>query len=229
MSSISKKLFLALSLACAIGIIVFLIQLIVINSGVEPRQPNSNISGGSSSEQENPGTGSNDRPGDNGEGSDTEGSGSNQPTIRPPPQGQRNEITVDTDSKLVLYTRPELFSLVRNDFDWVFQYTAGGIAGLNISFTFISPQNAATDAEAFLNRHTNGTGADYKGDLYVLDTSVRAYHVTTQDGGVTYEAWLHQMPGSDLALALIINYSNTEQRDALYEILGSISFEAIAN
>jgi len=229
MGSISKKLFLALSLVCVIGIIVFLIQLIVINSGVEPRQPNSNISGGSSSGQENAGSGTGESPGNSGEGSNTEGNGASQPTIRPPPQGQRNEIMVDTNTMLVLYARTELFSLVRNDFDWVFQYTAGGIAGLNISFTFISPQNAATEAETFLNRHTNGTGADYKGDLYVLDTSVRAYHVTTADAGVTYEAWLHQMPGSDLALALVINYSNTEQRDALYEVLGTISLDTVAN
>jgi len=221
MGSITKKLFLVLSFACVIAIIVFLIQLIVINSGVEPRQPNANISA------DNPPNRDNENPGNEGNPGSNE-SPSPSPTTRPPPQGQKNEVLIDTDKILVLYTRPELFTQIRNEFDWLFQYTGGGIAGLEISFTFISPQNVMAEAEAFLNRHTNGTGADYKGDLFVPDTQVRAYHVTTTEGGVTYEAWLHQMPGSDLALVFLINYSNNEQRDALYEVLGTISFETRA-
>jgi len=219
MANISKKLFLALSLACVIAIVVFLIQLIVINSGVEPRQPNANISGENPPNRDNENPGSTENPGNN-------ESPSPSPTTRPPPQGQRNEVIVDAEKILVLYTRPELFTQIRNDFDWLFQYTGGGIAGLELSFAFISPQNVMADAEAFLNRKTSGTGADYKGDLLILDTQIRGYHVTAIEGGVTYEAWLHQMQGSDLALVFYIYYSNIEQRDALYEVLNTISFEA---
>jgi len=229
MANISKKLFLALSLVCVIAIITFLIQLIIINSGVEPRQPNTTISGDNPPNRDNENSGSGEDSGENGDGGNSEDNGTAPPTTRPPPQGQRNEVLVDTDKILVLYTRTELFDLIPNEFDWVFSYTGGGIAGLSISFTFVSPQNAAADAEDFLNRHTSGIGADYKGDLFILDTTIRGYHVTTSVGGVTYEAWLHQMAGSDLALAFVLNYSNNEQRDALYEVLNTISFETITS
>jgi len=222
MANISKKLFLALSLACAIGIITFFIQLIVINSGVEPRRPNSTISGENPQGGNNSNIGNGENPGSN------EPSPSPSPTARPTPQGERTEVLVDTDTILVIYARSDLFTLIRNEFDWLFQYTGGGIAGLEVSFAYISPQNAATDAESFLNRKTGGTGADYKGDLFILDTPIRGYHVTSSNAGITYEVWLHQMAGSDLALALTINYSTNEQRDALYEILNTISFETIS-
>jgi len=224
MRNISKNLFLALTLVCVIALLVFCIQLIVINSGVEPRQPNSTISGVSPGQGDNtPGSGEN--PGNNGENGNTGDNGNEQPTIRPQPQGSRNELMIDTSTTLIIYAREEIFNFIQNDLDWQFEYTGSGNAGLEISFVFISLQGAAADAEAFLNNQTGGTGAEYKGDLVIQGSSVRGYHVTANDGGVSYEAWVHQLRGSDLALAFLINYTNSDQRDALYEVLSSMDIE----
>jgi len=220
MGNIKKNLFLALTFSAVIAIIVFLVQLIVINSGVEPRQPSGVIEGNTpDTGNENPGG---EDPGDNnGDNTITD------PTNRPVQTGQRNEILINSnpDINLIIYTRTELFNLIHNDLSWRFEYTGGGSAGLEIDFVLISPQGAAIDSEAFLNRHIGGTGAEYKGDQPIQNSSIKGFHVTASSSGVNYEAWIHQMSGSDLALALVINYSNIDQRDALYGILSSIDIE----
>jgi len=220
MNNISKKLFLALTFACVIAIIVFCIQLIVINSGVEPKQPDSAIIGSP------PVTGN-----ENGGGQDDPDPGIDNtlepPTARPPSQGQRNEILInsETGTKLIVYARTELFELVQNDLDWLFNYKGTGTAALEISFVFVSPQGAAADVETFLNRRTGGNGAEYRGEHSLQGSAISGYQANATAAGVSYEAWIYQMSGSDLALAFVINYTNNEQRDALYEVLSSIDIE----
>ncbi|MCL2628094.1 MAG: hypothetical protein FWD44_05265 [Oscillospiraceae bacterium] len=222
MSNITKNLFLALTFLCVIALVVFCIQLIVINSGVEPRQPDEIISGdGPPDGQGNENPGGSESPG----GSENPGGGDNEPpTTRPPPQGERREIMLDANNTLVIYARTETFGFTNNDLDWKFNYTGGGNAGLEIRFELLS-LNINVDAEMMLNRHTNSTGAEYRGEQSIQGSPVRGYFVTLNEAGVTYEAWLHQLEGSDLAVAFIINYSTNEQRDALYEVLSSIDID----
>ena len=233
MSGLSKNLLLALTLICVIVLIVFCIQLIVINRGLDPQNPGSSVSGGpgqgSGSGQgsgdgpgDGPGDGTGDGSGDSpGDGSG-DGSGTAQATPRPPPQGARHELLVTLNSSLVIYARENLFDFEDSGMDWQFIYTGGGTASLKILDIMPSAQGLAATAENFLNTYTSSTGTTVHGDEFIHGSPLRGYHATLQQNETTYEAWVHKLAGSDLAVVLIINYQNDQQRDALYEVLSTL-------
>lgn len=220
MKSILKNLYTALTGVCAVAIVVFLIQLIVINSGTEAREPGSVVSEGSASQA--------------GEGQDGEGEDDNPfggyeppPTFRPPPQGTRHEILVDVENGdvLVIYAEEDKFDFVEDELSWRFEYKSGGNAVLEICFWALTSQSVGTDAEAFLNSRVEGGGAEYKGRQQIIDSDLTGYCAQAQTGGITYEAWLYSLSGNDLAIAFIIHYEFNGPRDDMYTVLSSMSIE----
>ena len=225
MNNITKNLLLGLTLVCVVVLIVFCIQLIVLNRGVDPADTGPGISGGSSG-NENPGSEDEDEP--NGDGEEDPGS-MEQNTPRPPPQGTRHEIRVTPESYLVVYARDELFDFEEREIDWWFYYKGGGTASLEISYIMITPIGVAAHAEAHLNNYTGGTDAQFTGEESIRDAEIRGYHASAMHGGSMYEAWIHTLLGSDLALVFVIQYENNEQRDALNEVLSSLDMISAAN
>ena len=220
MSNISKNLLLGLTFVCVIVLIVFCIQLIVLNRGVTPPEQGSVISGGSQNA------------GEEAEPEDTDGedeiSAVDAPaTPRPPPQGTRRQIRVSQSNMLIVYSQDELFDFEERDFDWWFLYTGGGLATLEIKHTMISPQGIEAHALDFLNQYTGGTEAVYNGEASIGGSDLRGHHVTARHGNETYEAWIHILLDSDLALAFLICYENDQQKNALYEVLGTLIMEAV--
>jgi len=216
MSSISKNLLLGFTLVCVIALIVFSIQLIVINSGVTRTNPGS-ISGG----QQNSGSGDETPDGEDGDGEGGEEPVANTP--RPPPQGTRHQIMVTDNSILIVYARDEMFNFEEGGLNWWFRFSAGGTATLEIEFTMITTAQGAGDhAEAFLNHYSGGTEAAFTGEESIRGSNLRGYHAFARHGGTSYEAWIHSLDGSDIALAFVINYENDQQKEALYEVLSSL-------
>ena len=222
MSNITKNLLLALSLVCAIALIVFCIQLIVLNRGVEPREPGATISAGTKQGDEEPdpdaqpdGEGP-DGENDNGDNNQT------QNTPRPPPQGERNELVIPGDLKLIVYAREELFEYTKNDFNWRFEYLREGEAALEINLIVVTLQGLASDADTFLANYTEGATPESGNDLSFEGLPLEGYFVTAQRGSVTYEALVHPLPDGEFALVFVINYQNDQQKEALYEVLSSI-------
>jgi len=214
MSNLTKNLLLALSLVCAIVLIVFCIQLIVINRGVEPADSGSVISGGSG--QEDGEDGDSDIGGEDVINSEDGITGAPL-TPRPLPQGIRREILVTPDSWLVVYAGEELFTFEEGNRDWIFTYSAGGEATLEITFILITMQGVEAHAVAFL-----GDEAEFLGETSIADSLLRGYHVMAHQGTETVEAWIHTLEGSDLSLVFVINYENNEQKEALYEVLSTL-------
>jgi len=227
MKNISKNLLLALTLVCVIALIVFCIQLIILNRGVEPKEQGSVVTGGS--QQEDGAPDSNEpEDGDTGTNADDVIPDIQQQIPRPPPQGTRRTIMVSDNSRLIIYAQEELFDYDVGDIDWWFTYRGEGNAALGISFEFITFQGVAAHAESFLNSYAGGEEASFSGEESIKGSLLRGYHVSTQRGGETYEAWLYPMIGSDISLVFVINYSNDQQRDALYEVLSSMDMEIIS-
>jgi len=223
MSNITKNLLLALSLVCAIALIVFCIQLIVINRGVEPREPGATISGGAKQGDKEPDTDNQPDGEDSADGENSDGENSQkQNTPRPPPQGERNELAIPGDLKLIVYAREELFEYTKNDFNWRFEYTREGEAALEIRLILVSLQGIASDAETFLMSYAEGATPEPGDEVSFQGFSLEGYNVTAQRGNVTYEALVHPLPDDEFALVFVINYQNDQQKDALYEILYSI-------
>ena len=219
MSNITKNLLLALALVSVIVLIVFCIQLIVINRGVEPVSPGTTVSGDSQQEDEDP------DPEENGEDPANGEDVAPDPVIQPPrqpPQGTRYELRVTENSRLIVYASEELFDFMEEETDWWFIYNGGGIATLEIAFTLVSPQGTATHAETFLNDYSGGSTSEFTGEEMIHGSAIRGYHVSTQHDGEWYEAWIHTLVDSDLALVFVINYSTEQQREALYDILSTL-------
>jgi len=225
MNNIIKNVILAFTLVCVIVLIVFCIQLLVINRGVEPKEAGSTISGDSQQEDEEP---EEDEENVDGDDADSNIGGfvdPGQEAPRPPPQGIRRELLVAVNKWLVIYAREELFDFQQGEIDWLFKYTGEGGAGaeLEISFTFVTGQGGVGEhAQTFLNNYSGGSQSEYSGEEVIHGSSLRGYHVSAQVGTTTYEAWIHALEGSDLALVLVINYTNDRQRDALYEVLSTL-------
>jgi len=227
MSSITKNLLLLLSLVCVIALIVFCIQLIVINRGVEPLGSGSTVSEGSRGDG---GSGSASGGGENQDGDENpdENDESTPPpptTPRPAPTGTRHSIGVTEESRLIIYVREDRFDYEVGELDWWFTYNAGGHATLEIVFEMIMGQGAGAHVETFLNRYSESTGAEFTSEESIQGSPLTGYHAVSRLDSGTYEAWLHILEGSDLALVFVINYETTAQRDALYEALSSMDIE----
>jgi len=227
MSKLSKNLLLALSLVCAILLIIFCVELIIINRGVDPGEQSPVVSGQPPEENEDPDPEDEDPPDDPGVNGDTNGTGTDDPgtqTPRPPPQGTRHELQISAtdDVKLIIYAKDELFDFSENELDWLITYTGGGNASLEIGFEFISTQAIADVVETFLNNYTGSSNSTGSGEEFIKGSSVRGYHVSASVESGFYEAWIHNLQNSDFALVFVLFYQDDQQKDALYEVLGTM-------
>jgi len=225
MSGITKNLLLILTFVCAIALVVFCIQLIVINRGIDPLDPGSGITGGpGQGDEAEPGEGD----GENGEGDQSDPSPT-PPPQRPIPQGTRHHLRVSAESNLVIYAREELFDFEEGEIDWWFKFTGGGTATLEISHLMLVAQSIETIAETFLNNYTGSDESSFGGEEFIQGSTIHGYHVHAHQGVGRYEAWIHRLIGTDIALVFVIYYENDQQRDALYEILSTMDFANIGD
>jgi len=217
MNNITKNLLLALTLVCVLVLVVFCIQLIVLNRGVDPRDPGATISGGN----EQNGADADNEDEDADDGDEDEDTGPDLNTPRPPPQGRRHSLLVTGNSRLIIHAREDLFEYEERDYDWWFYYIGGG-AALEVTFTSVSAQGISAHAVAVLNTYTGGTDADFSGEEIISGSEIKGYHVSARQDNVMYEAWIHTLIDSDLSLLFVIYYENDTQRDALYEVLSTM-------
>jgi len=245
MSNITKNLLLALTMVCIIALIVFCIQLIVLNRGVTPDSPGATVSGGSqqgSSSGSGSGTGASAGSGDSiggsqdgdfddgdiGDGGPDGGNdpGSSSGVVRPPPQGTRRSIAVTPTNRLIVYSDDTLFEYIEGDLDWWFIYTGQGEATFEIQFSSVVSQGGiSVHTEEFLNNYANTRNASVTREESIHGSSLRGYHAIARVGTGTYEVWMHPMTNSDLALAFIIYYENERQRESLYDMLSWLDIE----
>ena len=217
MNNISKNLLLGFALVCAIVVIVFSIQLVIINSGGEAAGSGSSMSGGSNDNTDD----------QNGEDGDEDDPATTPvPTPRPPPQGFRREIPVTQNNNLIIYYMEQLFNYEDTGFNWLFNYLGEGDAKLEISFDVISPQGVEAHMISFMNGYSGGTEAEFTGFGDIAGSELDGYHVIARHGVVVYEAWVHMIQGTDLSLRFVINYDNGQQRDSLFTVLSSMDMTA---
>jgi len=245
MSKITKNMLSVLTLICVIALIVFCIQLIVLNRGGTPDSPGAGISGGTQqgsggasgsgtgtstgSEDSDDGSQTGDgEDGDTGDGESGTGSdpGSSSGVVRPPPQGIRRSIAVTPTNRLIVYSDDTLFEYIEGDLDWWFIYTGQGEATFEIQFSMIVSQGGiSAHTENFLNTYANTANASVTGEESIHGSSLRGHHAIARVGTGTYEVWMHPMANSDLALAFIIYYENERQRESLYDMLSWLDME----
>ncbi|MCL2220717.1 MAG: hypothetical protein FWC13_03605 [Oscillospiraceae bacterium] len=241
MSNTYKNLLLALTFVCVIGLVVFFIMLIVINSGVEPPQPTITVADGrddSANEDDDSdiaagGFGGDDFTFDGGELGDI-GFGDNlliddedlylgqEPAIV---LGNRHSLVVAENTTLVIYSNDSI-EFQSGAFDWTFDYIGDSYAGnatLDINVTIRSEQGLETDVIAFLESYTGFT-VEFGGEVQIAGSGLPGYYAITHIETGSYEAWVYDLEGSEFVLVFVISYASESQRDVLYAILSSMYF-----
>lgn len=211
MSDITKYLLLGLTAACIVAILVFTVQLIVINRGVEPIDRD--VAAGSAPEAEVP---------DDEEDYEPEPTpvATPMPTL-PPRDGTREELRISVDKVLVIYYEPEVFDFVQGELDWQFLHRATA-AGLEIEYMVLTPAGLTEDGLNYLNAYMGGEGAEFGGEENIHGSLVSGFHLHGRQDERIYEAWIYTFPGGELAIVFVINYTNPTQRDALYSLLSTM-------
>ena len=229
MNNIMKNLLLGLTVVCVIALIVFCIQLIALNTGDRADRDGATLSGDNGQTEMS-------NAGDNGENVDSELNGedvdtelNNEDSLAQhittpslPHHGTRREFRATIDTLLAIYVNEQIFRFAGNDMDWAFEYTGEGSATLDIRHMMITPQGVAVDAVTYLNNFMGEPGAEFGSAESIHGSQITGYHVTGQSQSEVYEAWVHTLANTDLALVFIISYNNESQRDELYRTLGSM-------
>ena len=241
MSKTGKNLLIAFTLVCMIVLIIFTVELLILNKD-NNGDSNGISNGGSNGGSENESSMSESVPSeaDNSADisllspSDNEPSSEitdNQPSDSALPNaGTRYSLMITSsdlpNNLLVWYVDEELFECTDNDPDQVFSYLGEGTASLEIRVVYI-PQGAETYAESYLNRYLDGNESYVSGIGQIRQSLIDGVFVSGVNDGETFEAWIHSIPDDPnyMGVAFVIRYSNNDQRNALYTILDTLDLE----
>ena len=229
MSKTVKNLLIVFTLLCAIVLVVFTIELFLINQGTGDSRENS-----PALPEETPGEieapPGEQPPSTTGEGSafwQTETQQPQQPSGQP--TGKRYELLYSPTKNLIVYADEVLFEHdSQMEMADMFTYIDGENASLLIRFTSL-PQGAEKCAESILDGYLEENESTVGGLGPIKQSSLNGVFVSGVKDGETFEAWIHSIPDSDsnisndIGMAFIIRYRDNEQKSALYTILDTLA------
>lgn len=223
MNSTIKKIIVIFTILCALFLVVFSVELILINRNQEEGDSGPAISGGAQPEDgengEEPGTTGGDQPGA------AAGNGTSAPAggTPPVPAGTRHDRMMPDDMELVFYVEEGQFEHTMSEQEDVidyFSYRGAGAAGLEIRFVFM-PHGVSAFANTFLEIDYGAQEITTGGEETIRRSRLRGYFASGTRDGTTYEAWIYT-GFEDMGLAFIINYEDQAQRNALNVILDTL-------
>ena len=228
MSNTVKNIVLVFTLLCAIGLVVFCVELVMINGD----NGNESESAASNGVGDNPGGSSNGN--DNSQdGSDPSQNEQNCTSSGRPAgstAGTRQNLPMPDAAELILYSDEELFDYVELDGEfWILTYLGDGDAALEIGFALIQPQDGIDGlARTYLGNYSDEVEAEVEGERSIGRSSIRGIYVSGSHGGTEYEAWLRDMTDfgkESIALVFAIRYQNEAQKEALFSIIDTMEFD----
>jgi len=133
-------------------------------------------------------------------------------------------MLVSSDRMLVWHVDEELFEYTHMDSGVMFTYADNEGASLEICPAHI-PYGAEERAETFLDGYLEGNESFVGGIGPIRNSELTGVFVSGVKDGETFEAWIYDIEDDlgDMGVAFIIRYWNDEQKNALYDILDSIS------
>ena len=233
MNRIAKNAVVIFTLLCAIFLIVFCAELIIVNSEDETGKTDPAMSDDLKTDDKGGDDSSEKIDTKQPEGNAAqESSGQNEGGALPEkqkttPTGKRYDLSMlDDVHTLVLYADEELFDYEEEETSWLLTYNGGGGASLEIALVLISPQDGvAIYSENFLDNYLDGGRSSVGGVKQIGDSSLSGIFIIGDKNEETYEAWIHGPFGggdSGRAVVFVIHYREDEQRDALYGIIDTL-------
>jgi len=227
MNKTIKKIIVIFTALCALFLIVFTIELILLNRDSGGGEAEPSLSGSTPSEDGATSAGSGSS-GENPSGT-ADSNGEPPPSDGPPPapRGDRHERLMPNDMDLVFYVDTALFehtATETEDIIDVFSLRGEGPAGLEIRFVFM-PQGVSAYAGSFLEVDFDAAESTVHGEEPIRRSALRGVSVSGTKNGTTYEAWIYMFSDPDLSnlgVAFITNFQNETQRNAIYAILDSL-------
>lgn len=253
MNKILKNLLVVFAAICAIVLVVFCIELIILNrepdSGGNSPQSLSEGNGEGNGEGSGVGNGvGSGKEGGDGESGQQSGSGkaspgsanqtgggagpgsantnpnaAGEPVI--PPTASRFSLLMPGGLVLVIYVDEADFEFSEHVDSYRFSYTSGGTAALEVLLASM-PRGLDSFAETFLDGYVGSGGSTVGGEGPIGRSAVNGVFVSGEQNGEKHEAWIHSLSYvglSDFSIVFDIRYRNEEQRDALYAIIGTMS------
>lgn len=232
MNRIVKNGIIAFTMLCVVILVVFLVELLVINSenegGGEPEPTNSSGQPANSGDVSNPGQATSPGMEQPESGSQT-GNQNGHDETRPEPEGTRRELTIFAGIKLVVYSNDEIFQFSEpelEDVRGVFTFKGSGAAKLEIISTYM-PQGVSAYANSFLSLNYEVDGSTNQREQPIGDSPLSGIKVIGVEDDITYEAWILVFPDAEVdnaGLAIVASYQTGNEMNELnlYEVLASL-------
>ena len=220
MSNTLKKVVLIFTLLCIVLLVVFSVELFLLNRGREntgglATEPPATVSPpvsivpptGPPTEETEPPEG-----------------GEQQEETYQESTSTRRELELASDVTLIVHSNDELFEFTDLEPTWIFSQAETG-AELEISLIYL-PQDEATFASSFLNGYLEGEPSSVRGERQIGRSQLRGVYVTgTTTDSTTIAAWISALStseGGNFGMAVVIKYSENAQRDAIFAILDTM-------
>jgi len=214
-------------------LIVFCIQLIALNWNSGDKEGEFPVTDGSptgsaedpdgSGEQDTEPPDDSELPDEGLEGEGAQQNGGNQTT------GVKlfELLMLDEVNLLTLSADEGLFRYTEDDAVWLFTYLGEGEASFRVSDELLAPQGGVSGhAESLMEYYLDGAESPVGLDRQIANSSLRAVYIVGEKNGETHEVWVRPLlngnEGHAHVLVFIANYSNAEQKDAIYSILDTL-------
>lgn len=232
MSKIVKNGIIAFTMLCVVVLVVFLVELLVINSeneeGGEPEPTHTSGTPANGGDATDPGQTNSQGTGQQGgesQGTDQDG----QNDTRPEPEGTRRELAISAGMKLVVYSDDEMFEFSEpesEDIRGEFTFRGSGTAKLEIINIYM-PQGVSAFATSFLSVNYEVDGSVNHGEQPIGKSHLSGLEVAGEKDGITYEAWILVFPDAEIegtGLAIVASYQTSNEMNELnlYEIMDSL-------
>ena len=230
MSKTMRNVVIAFTLLCVVVFVVFLIELLVLNS--ESRDPGvAETPAQVSVPPVNSGSASGNQTGSGAAGQagneNSPGETNQTDESRPEPAGTKYEFPVSGDTTLVMYVNDELFLVDETELEdmvGVCIFEGSGNASLAIQNVYM-PQGVDVYAESFLEENYDVQNAAVGGDEEIRNSQLHGVYTDGVKGENTYEVWIYSFQDAQVegtGLAFILVYQNDMHMYALYEILDTL-------
>ena len=221
MNTTLKRIILIFTFLCMILLIVFCVELILLNrkeEEPEPQPPEPPPAELLPVEPETPPEQPPEEP--------ATPTGMTEPSSGGPETeiaGTRYELELVSDVELILYVDDELFEFEDMEQTWMFNHVDGSTK-FEVSPVYL-PQGAAVYANTFLGEYLEGEPYSVRGTRPIGGSQIEGIYATGSSGEKTVSAWvsaIETVDGDNMGMVVVMTYSDVEGRDAILSALDTM-------